>query len=59
LSTDFTLEPGDLILTGTSSGEGAAEGKFLKKDDVVKISLSELGFIENRVIDEPDSTINY
>jgi 2-keto-4-pentenoate hydratase/2-oxohepta-3-ene-1,7-dioic acid hydratase in catechol pathway len=59
LSTAFTLEPGDLILTGTSSGVGAAEGKFLKKDDVVKISISELGFIENRVIDEPDSTINY
>ena len=59
LSTAFTLEPGDLILTGTSSGVGAAAGKFLKKDDVVKISISELGFIENRVIDEPDSTINY
>ena len=59
LSTAFTLEPGDLILTGTSSGVGVAEGKFLKKDDVIKISISELGFIENRVIDEPDSTINY
>ena len=59
LSTAFTLEPGDLILTGTSSGVGVVEGKFLKKDDVIKISISELGFIENRVIDEPDSTINY
>ena len=59
LSTAFTLEPGDLILTGTSSGVGVAEGKFLKKDDVIKISISELGYIENRVIDEPNSTINY
>ena len=59
LSTAFTLEPGDLILTGTSSGVGVAEGKFLKKDDVIKISISELGYIENRVIDEPDSTLNY
>ena len=41
LSTAFTLEPGDLILTGTSSGVGVAEGKFLKKDDVIKISISE------------------
>ena len=59
LSTAFTLEPGDLILTGTSSGVGVAEGKFLKKDDVIKISISELGYIENRVVDEPDSTLNY
>jgi 2-keto-4-pentenoate hydratase/2-oxohepta-3-ene-1,7-dioic acid hydratase in catechol pathway len=59
LSTAFTLEPGDLILTGTSSGVGVAEGKFLKKDDVVKIVISELGFIENKVINEPDSTIIY
>jgi len=59
LSTAFTLEPGDLILTGTPSGVGAAEGKFLKKEDVIKISISELGFIENQVIDEPSSTINY
>ena len=59
LSTAFTLEPGDLILTGTSSGVGVAEGKFLKQGDVIKISISELGYIENRVIDEPDSTLNY
>ena len=59
LSTAFTLEPGDLILTGTPSGVGAAEGKFLKKEDVIKISISELGFIENQVIEEPSSTINY
>jgi 2-keto-4-pentenoate hydratase/2-oxohepta-3-ene-1,7-dioic acid hydratase in catechol pathway len=33
------------------------EGKFLKNGDTVKISISELGHIENRVIDEPDSTV--
>jgi 2-keto-4-pentenoate hydratase/2-oxohepta-3-ene-1,7-dioic acid hydratase in catechol pathway len=56
LSTAFTLEPGDLVLTGTPGGVGVIEGKFLKKGDVIKISISELGHIENKVIDEPVST---
>ena len=56
LSTAFTLEPGDLVLTGTPGGVGVVAGKFLKKGDVIKISIAELGYIENKVIDEPDST---
>ena len=57
LSTAFTLEPGDLVLTGTPGGVGVVAGKFLKKGDVIKISIAELGYIENKVIDEPDSTV--
>ena len=52
LSTAFTLEPGDLILTGTPSGVGVVENKFLKADDIVKISISNIGYIENKVINE-------
>jgi len=52
LTQAFTLEPGDLILTGTPSGVGAVENKFLKADDVVKITISDLGFIENKIINE-------
>ena len=59
LSTSFTLEPGDLILTGTPGGVGVAEDRFLKDGDTVKISISELGYIENNVIDEPASTKVY
>ena len=59
LSTAFTLEPGDLVLTGTPGGVGVVEGKFLKKGDVIKISISELGHIENKVVDEPESTTIY
>lgn len=57
LSTAFTLEPGDLVLTGTPGGVGVIEGKFLKQGDVIKISIAELGYIENKVINEPDSTV--
>ena len=53
LSTAFTLEPGDLILTGTPGGVGVVEGKFLKQGDIVKVEIAELGFIENEIIDEP------
>ena len=53
LSTAFTLEPGDLILTGTPGGVGVIEGKFLKQGDVVKVEIAELGYIENKIIDEP------
>lgn len=58
LSTAFTLEPGDVIPTGTPGGIGAAmkPPSFLVAGDVVKIAISELGEIENAVIEEPGST---
>lgn len=59
LSTAFTLEPGDLIATGTPEGVAATSRNWLKVDDVVKITIEKLGFIENKVIAEPDSTASY
>ena len=53
LSTAFTLEPGDLILTGTPSGVGVVDNLFLKHGDTVKVSISEIGFIENKIVNEP------
>ena len=52
LSTAFTLEAGDLILTGTPSGVGVVENKFLKANDVVKVKINKLGYIENKVVNE-------
>ncbi len=59
LSTAFTLEPGDVISTGTPSGVGVVmkPPKFLVAGDVVKIAISGLGEIENSVIAEPESTV--
>ncbi len=52
LSTAMTLEPGDIIATGTPSGVGVARGTFLKAGDVVRVEVDGLGHIENRVADE-------
>ena len=49
----FTLEPGDIIATGTSGGVGVVLGKYLVPNDVVKIELENVGTLENKVILEP------
>jgi 2-keto-4-pentenoate hydratase/2-oxohepta-3-ene-1,7-dioic acid hydratase in catechol pathway len=45
----ITLNPGDLILTGTPAGVGAGRGEFLKAGDVVKLWIENIGEIENRM----------
>nr|WP_246343952.1 fumarylacetoacetate hydrolase family protein [Sphingobium jiangsuense] len=51
LSTAFTLDPGDLIATGTPSGVGIAmqPPRFLQPGDVVRCEVDGIGAIENRV----------
>lgn len=51
LSTAFTLEPGDLLATGTPDGVGAAMNppRFLKIGDVVRCEIEGIGAIENAV----------
>ena len=51
LSETCTLEPGDLILTGTPSGVGAYQDPpaFLQDGDVVRIEIERLGAIEHAV----------
>jgi 2-keto-4-pentenoate hydratase/2-oxohepta-3-ene-1,7-dioic acid hydratase in catechol pathway len=51
LSTAFTLEPGDLIATGTPEGVGVAMNPqvFLQPGDVVRCEIDGIGSIENRV----------
>ena len=52
LSTVMTLEPGDILSTGTPSGVGAAQQppRFLKIGDVMRVEIERLGHIENRVV---------
>ncbi|WP_298236438.1 fumarylacetoacetate hydrolase family protein [uncultured Azohydromonas sp.] len=53
LSQVMTLEPGDLIATGTCANVGIALGKLLQPGDVVRVAIDGLGHIENRVEAEP------
>jgi 2-keto-4-pentenoate hydratase/2-oxohepta-3-ene-1,7-dioic acid hydratase in catechol pathway len=55
LSTVFTLEPGDIIATGSPSGVGysAKPPRFLTAGQVVRVQIDGLGWIENRVVNEP------
>lgn len=52
LSTAFTLEPCDLIATGTPEGVGVALNPpvFLKSGDVVRCEVESIGSIENKVL---------
>ncbi|MHB8691938.1 MAG: fumarylacetoacetate hydrolase family protein [Solirubrobacteraceae bacterium] len=58
LSEAFTLEPGDVIATGTPAGIGAVRQPFpeglLKIGDVVRIEIQGIGALTNTVVEEPD-----
>jgi 2-keto-4-pentenoate hydratase/2-oxohepta-3-ene-1,7-dioic acid hydratase in catechol pathway len=45
----MTLEPGDVILTGTPSGVGVATGDYLKAGDVMTVTVGPLGTLRNPV----------
>ena len=49
ISAIITLEPGDLISTGTISGVGATTGTFMKPGDRVEIEISGIGVLRNGV----------
>jgi 2-keto-4-pentenoate hydratase/2-oxohepta-3-ene-1,7-dioic acid hydratase in catechol pathway len=54
LSTVFTLEPGDVVATGTPGGVGNAmqPPQFLEPGDTVRIEIDGIGAIENTVVEE-------
>ena len=58
MSTVMTLEPGDIIATGTSSGVGVKMKPrgYMKAGDVVRVEIEKIGVLENPVIEEPADT---
>ena len=58
LSTVFTLEPGDVLATGTPAGCGFALNppQWLRAGDVVRIEIEAVGMLENPVVDDADVT---
>lgn len=49
ISQFVSLEPGDVIATGTPSGVGSATGTFLKPGDIVRATIAPIGTLENPV----------
>jgi 2-keto-4-pentenoate hydratase/2-oxohepta-3-ene-1,7-dioic acid hydratase in catechol pathway len=47
ISRNFTLEEGDIILTGTPAGVGP-----LRHGDTVEVEISMIGTLSNPVVDE-------
>jgi len=54
ISTFMTLQPGDIIVTGTPTGSGARRDPplFLRPGDVVEVEVTGLGTLRNTVEDE-------
>jgi len=54
LSTFATLQPGDIIATGTPTGAGARfdPPRWLSPDDVVEVEVPGIGTLRNTVVDE-------
>ena len=57
----MTLEPGDIISTGTPSGVGVKmkpQG-YMFPGQTITIEIEKIGRLSNPVIEEPDSTVVY
>ena len=49
ISKFVTLEPGDIISTGTTAGVGAAKNKYLRAGDIVEAAIDGIGVLRNPV----------
>ena len=48
----LTLEPGDVIATGTPDGVGLPRGEFLRPGDLVEMEVADFGRLSSRVVAE-------
>lgn len=59
LSSRMTLQPGDLILTGSPAGVGVPYGRFLKAGDALRLWIDRIGEMSHRMVDaESDGATN-
>jgi acylpyruvate hydrolase len=58
ISEAMTLEPGDLIITGTPAGVGAARKPpvFMKAGDICEVEVEGIGILRNPIVDEAAAT---
>jgi 2-keto-4-pentenoate hydratase/2-oxohepta-3-ene-1,7-dioic acid hydratase in catechol pathway len=52
LSTVMTLEPGDVIITGTPAGVGFTRNPklFMKPGDVCEVEIEKIGVLRNKIV---------
>jgi len=50
VSQVMTLDPGDLIITGTPSGVGFSTGTFLRPGDVVEVEIEKIGRVRSPIV---------
>lgn len=55
ISSFTTLEPGDMISTGTPEGVGMGKGLFLKPGDLLEASIGSIGTLVSPVVSEEPS----
>jgi 2-keto-4-pentenoate hydratase/2-oxohepta-3-ene-1,7-dioic acid hydratase in catechol pathway len=48
LSRQTTLEPGDVVMTGTPAGVGHPQGRYLRSGSEVRIAIEGIGTLVNR-----------
>lgn len=53
ISNQLTLEPGDIISTGTPNGIGLITGKYIGAGDVIEAEIEGLGAQRNRLVAAP------
>jgi 2-keto-4-pentenoate hydratase/2-oxohepta-3-ene-1,7-dioic acid hydratase in catechol pathway len=52
IASFVTLEPGDIISTGTPHGVGSAKGTFLKPGDRIEATIDQIGQLDTLVVAE-------
>jgi acylpyruvate hydrolase len=50
VTSRLTLDPGDIISTGTPSGVGVARKRTMQRGDVVRVQAEGVGYLENQII---------
>jgi 2-keto-4-pentenoate hydratase/2-oxohepta-3-ene-1,7-dioic acid hydratase in catechol pathway len=54
ISTHTTLEPGDMLMTGSPAGVGLPTGRYLKIGDVVEAEMPEIGRLTVELVEDAD-----
>lgn len=57
LSQRVTLQPGDIVLTGTPAGTGVETGRFLSPGQTVRVEIEGIGSMENQIAPSEEKNV--